>query len=213
MGTEVEPIMYSSDPNFRPTDIEIGPDGAIYFTDWQNPIIGHMQHNLRDPSRDREHGRVYRISYPDRPLLTPPKIAGQPIDSLLDLLKDSGDRVRYRTRIELGSRNSSEVLAALDKWTESLDPKDPQYEHHMMEALWLHQSHNVVNQPLLKRMLSSPTTVPARPPREFFVTGEIAWTNRWTCWPSRCRTSIPECGWRPSGRAASSATSLPSRLP
>ena len=28
---------------------EIGPDGAIYFTDWQNPIIGHMQHNLRDP--------------------------------------------------------------------------------------------------------------------------------------------------------------------
>ncbi|HUE70315.1 MAG TPA: PVC-type heme-binding CxxCH protein, partial [Pirellulaceae bacterium] len=45
-GTEVEPILSSSDPNFRPTDIEIGADGAIYFGDWQNPIIGHMQHNL-----------------------------------------------------------------------------------------------------------------------------------------------------------------------
>ena len=56
-ATELEPLLYSSDPSFRPADLEIGPDGALYFTDWQNPIIGHMQHNLRDPSRDREHGR------------------------------------------------------------------------------------------------------------------------------------------------------------
>ena len=43
-----------------PSDLKIGPDGAIYFLDWQNPIIGHMQHNLRDPNRDRTHGRIYR---------------------------------------------------------------------------------------------------------------------------------------------------------
>jgi len=48
--------------NFRPVDLKIGPDGAIYFIDWQNPIIGHMQHNLRDPSRDHTHGRVYRVT-------------------------------------------------------------------------------------------------------------------------------------------------------
>src|SRR5580700_89349 len=57
---EVEPILKSSDENFRPADVEIGPDGAIYFTDWHNPIIGHMQHNLRDPSRDRTPGRDVR---------------------------------------------------------------------------------------------------------------------------------------------------------
>ena len=61
-GQEVDPIVLSTDPNFRPTDCEIGPDGAIYFGDWQNPIIGHMQHNLRDPNRDRTHGRIYRIN-------------------------------------------------------------------------------------------------------------------------------------------------------
>src|SRR5690606_4836538 len=49
-ATEVEPIVHSSDPNFRPADVEVAPDGSIYFTDWHNPIIGHMQHNLRDPS-------------------------------------------------------------------------------------------------------------------------------------------------------------------
>src|SRR5262249_24014841 len=57
-GTELEPILFSSDPNFRPVDAKTGPDGALYFIDWHNPFIGHMQHNLRDPSRDREHGRI-----------------------------------------------------------------------------------------------------------------------------------------------------------
>ncbi len=93
-GTEVEPIVSSTDPNFRPSDIEIGPDGAIYFLDWQNPIIGHMQHNLRDPSRDRTHGRIYRVTAEGRPLLKPAKIAGEPIEKLLDLLKEPEDRVR-----------------------------------------------------------------------------------------------------------------------
>ncbi|MFM8222123.1 MAG: dehydrogenase, partial [Planctomycetaceae bacterium] len=44
-AVEQEPMLSSSDPNFRPADIEVGPDGAVYFVDWQNPIIGHMQHN------------------------------------------------------------------------------------------------------------------------------------------------------------------------
>ncbi len=106
-GTELEPILSSRDPNFRPSDVETGPDGAIYFLDWQNPIIGHMQHNLRDPSRDRIHGRVYRITYEGRPLSIPPRIAGASIEELLRLLKHPEDRVRYRARTELGARDSA----------------------------------------------------------------------------------------------------------
>jgi putative heme-binding domain-containing protein len=153
---EVEPIVSSSDPNFRPSDIKMGPDGAIYFSDWHNPIIGHMQHNLRDPSRDREHGRVYRISYPSRPLLKPTPIAGEPIDKLLGLLKEPEDRVRYRARIELGSRKTPEVIAAAKNWLTALDPKDANYEHQRLEGLWLHQSHNIVDETLLKQVLASP---------------------------------------------------------
>src|SRR5439155_26398991 len=138
-ATEVEPIVSSTDPNFRPSDVKIGPDGAIYFLDWHNPIIGHMQHNLRDPSRDREHGRIYRVTYEGRPLLKSPKIAGEPIEKLLDVLKELEDRVRYRARIELGARDSDQVAAAVEKWVASLDKKDPNYEHHLLEALWLHQ--------------------------------------------------------------------------
>src|SRR5437667_1055725 len=94
IGKEVEPLVQSDDPNFRPSDIKVGPDGAVYFLDWQNPIIGHMQHNLRDPSRDRAHGRVYRVTAVGRPLLKPVKIAGEPVEELLDVLKEPEDRVR-----------------------------------------------------------------------------------------------------------------------
>jgi hypothetical protein len=127
----------------------------LYFVDWHNPIIGHMQHNLRDTSRDKEHGRVYRVTYPGRPLLTPVRIAGQPIPQLLDALKEPENRVRYRAKIELSGRNTKDVLAALQTWVDRLDAKAPGYEHHMMEALWVHQWHNTVNEKLLARMLRS----------------------------------------------------------
>ena len=155
-GSEVEPIVYSSDPNFRPSDIKMGPDGAIWFIDWHNPIIGHLQHALRDPNRDRTHGRIYRVTYEGRSLLEPQKIAGEPIERLLDLLKEPEDRVRYRVRIELGGRPSDQVVAAAKKWAAALDPKDPDYQHHLMEALWVQQSHNLVDNELLKRVLASP---------------------------------------------------------
>ncbi len=153
---EVEPLVQSDDPNFRPADLEVAPDGSLYFTDWHNPIIGHMQHNLRDPNRDRVHARVYRITCEGRELLKPAKIAGEPVEKLLDLLKEPEDRTRYRTRIELGARKREEVVSALAKWTAGLDKNDKEYEHHMLEALWTHQWQNAVNADLLKRMLRSP---------------------------------------------------------
>jgi putative heme-binding domain-containing protein len=155
-ATEDKPIVFSSDPNFRPSDLKMGPDGAIWFIDWHNTIIGHLQHALRDPSRDRTHGRIYRITYADRPLLEPAKIDGAPIEKLLDLLKEPEDRLRYRARIELGGRASNEVIAAVKKWVAALDKNDEQYEHNLLEALWMHQYHNVVDLDLLKRVLSSP---------------------------------------------------------
>jgi putative heme-binding domain-containing protein len=156
VGTEIEPLLQSSDPNFRPVDIEFGPDGALYIVDWYNPLVGHMQHSLRDPNRDKTHGRIWRISYKDRPTVERPQIAGQPIPVLLDLLKSYEDRTRYIARLELRERKTDDVLAALEKWTAGLDKRDPDYEHQMLEALWVHQHHHRANPKLLARMLKSP---------------------------------------------------------
>ncbi|MFT5411331.1 MAG: azurin, partial [Verrucomicrobiales bacterium] len=37
-----------------------------------------------------------------------------------------------------------------------LDPKNPDHAHHLVEALWLHQQHNVRNMELLKIVMDSP---------------------------------------------------------
>jgi hypothetical protein len=152
----VEPLLRSSDPNFRPTDLEFGPDGALYLVDWYNPLIGHMQHSLRDPKRDVEHGRIWRITYPKRPLVARPKIAGASISELLDLLKSYEDRTRYRARRELRERPAAEVLSSLETWVSGLDKTDKDYQHHILEALWLHQSLDDVDPTLLKQLLTSP---------------------------------------------------------
>lgn len=155
-GKETTPLVQSDDSNFRPVDIKIGPDGAIYFLEWQNPIIGHMQHHLRDPSRDHIHGRIYRITYSGATPRQGVSVAGQPVPKLLDLLREPEDRVRSRSKIELGGRPTKEVLPALETWVAHLDPKSSNHEHDLMEALWVYQYHNVVNEPLLKQMLRSP---------------------------------------------------------
>jgi len=155
VGTEVDPILMCDDGNFRPVDLQFAPDGSLYIVDWHNALIGHLQHNLRDPNRDKSHGRIWRITYPSRPLDQPARIAGQPVDALLDLLKSPQDRTRYRVRRELAERDTDEVLSGLQTWMSALDPSDDDYEHHMLEALWLHQTHDVVNEELLQKMLTA----------------------------------------------------------
>jgi azurin/glucose/arabinose dehydrogenase len=154
-GESKEDLVSSSDGNFRPVAVNVGPDGAIYFADWQNPIIGHMQHHLRDPNRDHAHGRIYRITCEGRPLMKLPKIDGQPLPALLELLKEPENQIREWAKIELGKRDKAEVIAAVTKWADGLDSHAANYEHNMMEALWVHQWFNAVDVELLKRMLRS----------------------------------------------------------
>ncbi len=155
-GIPTEDLLFSDDKNFRPTDALFGADGALYIADWQNVIIGHMQHNVRDPNRDKKHGRVYRMTVKGRPLQPPVKIDGEPIAALLENLKHPVDGVRHRTRIELSERDSDEVMAETDKWVKQFDPKNPEHAHHLLEALWLHQQHNVRDEALLETVLASP---------------------------------------------------------
>ncbi len=154
-GTPGPELMNSDDRNFRPTDAIVGEDGALYVADWHNAIIGHMQHNIRDPNRDHQHGRIFRLTVKDRPLQKPVAIDGQPIAALLENLKHPVDGVRHRTRVELSERNSASVVAAASDWIKGMDPNDETEAHHMLEALWLYQQHGYRNEELLNTLLNS----------------------------------------------------------
>lgn len=148
-------LLWSNDKNFRPVDMEFAPDGSLYLIDWHNVLIGHMQHNARDPLRDHVHGRIYRVTYPSRPLVEPAKVAGASIDELLDNLKLPEYRTRYRTRRELRERDAKDVLPKLKAWAANLDENAPRYEHHLLEALWVSWGLNQVDQSLLRQLLEA----------------------------------------------------------
>jgi mono/diheme cytochrome c family protein len=95
-----------------------------------------MQHNARDPKRDHEHGRIYRVTCPSRPLVKPAKIAGAAVPDLLESLKSPEYRTRYRARRELRGRPAAEVLPSVRRWAAALDKSDPLYERHLCEGMW-----------------------------------------------------------------------------
>ncbi|MEP4077156.1 PVC-type heme-binding CxxCH protein [Haloferula sp.] len=149
-------LLVSQDGNFRPVDLEFAPDGSLYVVDWQNMLIGHMQHNARDPNRDHKHGRIYRITYPSRPLVKPLKVAGAPLELLFENLKSPDYRTRYRTRREIRGHDAGKVIPALDKWVGSLDPQDKRYDHHRLEALWTSWGLGRTSAPLLRKLAKAP---------------------------------------------------------
>lgn len=155
-GEEVERLVFCEDGNFRPVDLQIGPDGALYICDWHNALIGHLQHNLRDPSRDHSHGRIWKVTYEGRQLINPPNIVDASIPELLNMLSVYEDRTRYRVKRELMQRDSDQVIEAVKNWVRGLDPKSKDYERMLLEALWQHQVHNVVEEVLLQRVMQSP---------------------------------------------------------
>jgi glucose/arabinose dehydrogenase/mono/diheme cytochrome c family protein len=142
-------LFVSKDLNFRPTDLEFAPDGSLYVVDWQNALIGHMQHNARDPNRDHKHGRIYRITYPSRPLVKPAKIHGASISELLKNLELPELRTRYRTRRELRGHNPDNVAKAAAEWS-----KDKS-ERLKLEALWVTWGAGKVNTDITRELLKS----------------------------------------------------------
>ncbi len=152
---EIEPILVSSDPNFRPTDVEMGGDGAMYVSDWSNAIVGHMQHNMRDPNRDHEHGRIYRVTAKDRPVLKPTKLKGKSIPEVLQAFFAKENGVRYRARLELSGRETKEVVPALATFAAKLDPAKTDDAQALLESLWIHEEHRVPSSDLLKKVFQA----------------------------------------------------------
>ena len=142
-------------PAFRPIDIKMGPDGAIYIADWYNPIIQHGEVDFRDPRRDHTRGRIWRVTAKGRPLVEKPKLVGAPTEELLEALKAPEDWTRHFAKRVLKERGTS-VLPALAAWIKGLDPADPEFEHRRLEGLWTYESLDVVEPDLLTAVLNSP---------------------------------------------------------
>jgi hypothetical protein len=123
--------------------------------------------DFHDPRRDQQHGRIWRIVAKNRPLVKKPSLTKAPVAELLEALKVPEDWTRAQAKQLLKAHGARDVMPALEKWVQELDKTNPDYEHHLLEALWVYQTLEVVNEPLLVRVLNadnqSPCCGPARP--------------------------------------------------
>jgi len=111
LGERTNLITCDENPLFRPSDIMVGADGALYVADWFDNGVGG--HNAADSSHS---GTIYRIA----PKGFTPKIPNKldsPIDDAIQLLKNPSINVRFTgfTQLKaLGAEAFPKVKALLD---------------------------------------------------------------------------------------------------
>jgi putative membrane-bound dehydrogenase-like protein len=62
IGKHAADFLRSNDMHFIPVTQKVGPDGALYVSDWSDQQICHRGSNAVE-NWDRSNGRIYRISY------------------------------------------------------------------------------------------------------------------------------------------------------
>lgn len=145
----VSPII-SSSKAFRPVDVSVGPDGALYACDWFNAVIGHYQASYADPRRDRSHGRIWRITAKGMPTVKQPDLVSMTEGDLFTQLGSPERWTRYQARRLLFYRPSDKVAAAADAFI-AKERSESQY----LEAMGVLQSHGLVRTALLDQLQSS----------------------------------------------------------
>jgi putative membrane-bound dehydrogenase-like protein len=96
---------------FRPSDVAVGTDGAIYVADWYDPIVGG--HQMKDSIG---YGRIYRIT-PKNKKLNAPEIDLATTEGQLRALKNPAINVRHTgfTRLKAkGDEVIQELIALLN---------------------------------------------------------------------------------------------------
>jgi putative heme-binding domain-containing protein len=135
-------FLLSDDPWFRPVQVKLGPDGALYIADFYNRIIGHYEVPLDNPGRDHERGRIWRIVYRGLDGKAPPPSAPRADwtkATVAELMQDLGHpnlTVRFKAMNELVARGGQEGVAAILAVMKSHKP-DRAEQWRRMHGLWV----------------------------------------------------------------------------
>lgn len=112
----IAPLLRSKHRNFRPIDVKLGPDGAIYVVDWYNPITCHQDDFYRHPQRDKTHGRIWRVAKKEQQSGASPVMTKLADAELFEALKCPNHWTRGKAKQVLSTRGIKELPAALRGW-------------------------------------------------------------------------------------------------
>ena len=103
---------------FHPVDLQLGPDGALYISDFYNSIIGHYEVDLKHPRRDRHRGRVWRVVWTGEGTRgqgnkgTLPDLTTKSVKELVTLLGDANQTVRQLALAQIMHRKQHDGVEA-----------------------------------------------------------------------------------------------------
>lgn len=137
-AVEMPDLLSSDDPWFRPVQVTLGPDGAIWVADFYNKIIGHYEVDLKHPGRDRTRGRIWRIVYRGAdgkgPVPKVPDLAAMNVEQLVAALGDPNLVVRMTaTHLLADGKHRATVADALHKAIAA--PRPPEQVVHAAWAM------------------------------------------------------------------------------
>jgi putative membrane-bound dehydrogenase-like protein len=124
-------LLLANDTWFAPSDVTMGPDGAIYICDWHDARTGHPD---PDADWDRTNGRIYRIAargQSPQARASTPKLAELSSSELVAYLGDTNDWVVRKARRLLADRRDAQAAPLLRPLV--LQNTDA---HLALEALW-----------------------------------------------------------------------------
>src|SRR5207302_6062727 len=108
----------SSDPWFRPVDVKVGPDGAVYVADMYEGQIAHLRHH--EGKIDITNGRIYRLRAPDaKPGFKPFDLAKLTTPELVEHLRQPNKWHRREALRLLGDRKDRSAIPHLLKLLDS----------------------------------------------------------------------------------------------
>ncbi|RLT02822.1 MAG: sorbosone dehydrogenase [Planctomycetota bacterium] len=155
VSREQQEVIWSDHVAFRPIDVKIGPDGAIYIADWYNPIIQHGEVDFRDERRDHTHGRIWRVTWKGAPQREFKPVSTRTNPELFDALR-SNDGVERQSAKQILRQRGPEIAAELEAWLKTVELSDEERDHVHLEALWCFQTARSLQPQLLESLLQSP---------------------------------------------------------
>ena len=124
---DTDSLVTTPDRGFRPVDTKVGPDGAIYFADWCDIRMNHVQ---PVDTWDKSCGRIWRLKPTDYTPAVPFNLAERSSQELIDLLSDDRKWYRAQARRILGERAEPSVAVSLRQKVQK------QIGQIALEALW-----------------------------------------------------------------------------
>jgi len=118
----------TTDKWFRPVDIKVGPDGAIYIADMYEPQISHREHF--SGQIDKTNGRIYRLQAKGAKPQAAFDLSKLSTPDLVETLKHPNKWFRQQALVELENRDDDAAVPLLKA---GLNSGDPQFA---LECLW-----------------------------------------------------------------------------